>query len=108
MTTNSYHRAVINYLQENYHINPDLERKNGSRHYKLRFLYNGIPRTIVLHEDARSSNILPMKLADIRRELGPPPTKTITKIQRSLEDMMPMNQELPVVPENIPNVNQRF
>src|SRR6266851_4034938 len=86
MTTNPYHRAVVRYLREEYSVDPVLH--GGTNHPYVTFPYGGRVHRVTLHNSSAETDILAIKIADIRRVLGSPPPKAIN-VKRKLEEMMP-------------------
>lgn len=78
MRMTAYHRAVRDVLREQYGVT-DEQFEDGSKHPRVTFTYQGEPHHLTLHRFGGDS-ALRIKLGDLRRDLGPPPTQLIGEI----------------------------
>jgi hypothetical protein len=81
----SYHRKILDTLKHDYGVVPRIEE--GGNHPALVFTYCGQPHRITMHNDGHESDILKIKLQDIRRTLGPAKTNGQTP-KRTMENLM--------------------
>lgn len=87
MNVQEYDRAVEAYLRR-YPIDNILIDKGSGGHKKCTFVYNGKKVTLTLANSPKDNNAVAIKLADIRRALGPPPDELeAPRERRTLEAM---------------------
>jgi hypothetical protein len=89
----NYLSTVLSKLRDDYGVT-DAEQREGGKHPCVRFTHRGRRFRLTLGHDGRKGSV-DMKLQDIRRLLGPPPSPAPSdKPRRRLEDMMPEQAQI--------------